>query len=1084
MKKRWQSGLACALSVAMVIGSLTISAPISVEATEPGTTYYIDAAAGDDANDGKSESAAWKTFANLPTLELSAGDKVLLKAGCTWNITDQPLEINNAEGTAEAPVVLGSYGEGDNPVINGNGNPWQTNVSAPKEDVAAVHVYNSKHIIIENLEVTNWESDAADLMGETSEKVKYDQSKYLLTGILVENHDAGELDDVVIRNNYVHDVNGYMSKNGTEGDKKGSGGIIALVTGGTTESSFANLKIEGNKVEKVCHEAIYMESCFAARTLVGGASSQQAGSKDWVGWKNVYVANNYVNNVAGDGIVMINADGGIAEYNLVTASAKEDWNYSRNPAHAAIWMWDCNNVTMQYNEAAFTESTQDGMAFDCDYGNQNVMYQYNYSHDNKGGFWMSCPGPYYSINAVVRYNVSVNDGLFDGSRIIRVGEKGSIGNQVYNNTIYWDTGYDVNAVEQGSWGTPPTSGTDIYNNIFCGDSGTFVNNDGIHYNSNCVWGSVKDVYPTDEDTEAIVADPQFVDVTDYTTGSFADGVVTRGNVNGFKLKETSPCINMGRDFMAVPEKSLEAVESEIVDTQITLENKDYLGNAVPFAADDASAQYVDIGAFEYQGAGNAPAVVDTDKAYLQALIDMAQGYSEEDYTAATWKSLTKNLAEAVSVADRNSVSQKTVDATAVKLEKAISSLVKDGAVRPGTVDDDILADYNASSTIDNHGFEKSGCDWGYWQSTVSVSDEQAHSGSQSLKVVQKSASNTAYSELGNIPVDTKTDYVLEAWIYYGENDVTKVGLEAKHHKNVTGSNDIKLANKSATADVVEDGWAKVVMPFTTGDYSKISISASSDLDTIYLDDVVLYPASVAGIDSIDYSALTTAMAKEPAYAEIYYSEKSWNNYQKALMQAKLKNIDAEATQEEVSAAAESLTKAYNALTQKTRKKVLSALYNAYVKETNKDYTDASWKAFQAALQTAKTVIDNEDATQNQIDNARVSLVNAHAALISLSDITPAKAALKKLTVVKGKKLNVSWSKVANATGYEIQYSLKKDFKSGVKKITIKNAASEKTTIKGLKKGKVYYVRIRAYTDAGAGKNYGDWSAVKKSKKVK
>ena len=48
----------------------------------------------------------------------------------------------------------------------------------------------------------------------------------MLTGILVENRDAGELESVAIRDNYVHDVNGYMSTNGSEGDKKGSGGIM------------------------------------------------------------------------------------------------------------------------------------------------------------------------------------------------------------------------------------------------------------------------------------------------------------------------------------------------------------------------------------------------------------------------------------------------------------------------------------------------------------------------------------------------------------------------------------------------------------------------------------------------------------------------------------------------------------------------------------------------------------------------------------------------------------------------------------------------------------------------------------------
>lgn len=183
---------------------------------------------------------------------------------------------------------------------------------------------------------------------------------------------------------------------------------------------------------------------------------------------------------------------------------------------------------MKYNEAAYTESTQDGMAFDCDYGNQNVMYEYNYSHDNKGGFWMACPGPYYTVNSVVRYNVSINDGLFNGGRIIRVGEYGSIGHQVYNNTIYWNNGYELSAVEQGSWtsgvnGTVPgvTSGTDIYNNIFYGDSGTFVDNAGTTYNNNCVWGAAKDSYMANvDDVNAVIADPKFVDVEDYTTGIF------------------------------------------------------------------------------------------------------------------------------------------------------------------------------------------------------------------------------------------------------------------------------------------------------------------------------------------------------------------------------------------------------------------------------------------------------------------------------------------------------------------------------------------------------------------------------------
>ena len=1090
-RNKWKSGISFVLTAAMVAGSLSVASPVAVTAEEAaGTTYYIDAANGDDANAGTSENAAWKSFANVDDLTLEAGDSVLLKAGCTWN--NEKLFIKNAKGTQENPVVLGKYGEGANPVINGNGNPWNDGEDISllaKEDVAVVHVQNSEYITVQDLEVTNWEKDTADLMGELDSEagVIYDQSKSMLTGILVENNDAGELKGVVVQNNYVHDVNGYMSTNGSEGHKKGSGGIMVLVTGGNTESYYTDLQILGNKVEKVCHEAIYMESCWAARTLVGGANSQQAGSQPWVGWPNVYVAHNYVNNVAGDGIVLINADGGTAEYNLVTASASEEWDYSRNPAHAAIWMWDCNNVTMQYNEAAYTTSTQDGMAFDCDYGNQNVMYQYNYSHDNKGGFWMACPGPYYTVNSVVRYNVSVNDGLFDGGRIMRVGEYGSIGHQVYNNTIYWDTDYEVNAVEQGSWGTPPTSGTDIYNNIFCGDSDTFVNNEGIHYDSNLVWGSIKDIYPTDEDANAVIADPKFVNVKDFTTGTFdfETGKVTLGKAEGFKVQADSPAINRGRNFMAVPEESFPAVEEEIVSTQITLENKDYEGNAI--------VDYVDIGAFEYQGKVEIPAV-NTDNSYVESVISMVEGYSANSFTAATWKKLQQAVADAKFVVDRPFSTQASVDGAAAKLENALIAMERTDAYRDGSAEDDILAAYNASDSIDNSGFEAAGSDWGYWQSTVSVSSEQARNGEQSLKVVQDTAGTTGYSELGGVPVAPNTDYVFEAWIYCGEEDPSLLGLEAKHHANVTGSSDIKLATMTLSSDAETDekGWRKAVMYFTTGEYEKISIALSSNTATAYLDDVILYPAQVSSYAVLDRTEIETTLALVPEEKEAYYSNATWSAYAKALNAAKMLRVDAMAEQVEINAAATALQEAFGKLTKKANFIVLNALYDVYTKEAQGNYTAETWNAFQAALQQAKPVLDNENALQSEVDTALAAVKTARNALVlvAVGQDDPVEYEQLDTPTVKsakasgGKKLVVKWAKDSSVDGYEVQVALKKNFKTGLKKATVKKANKTSVTIKKLKKGRKYYVRIRSYKTVDGTKLYSDWSKVKTSGKVR
>lgn len=876
-----------------------------VEEIEGIRPYYIDAVNGDDSNSGTSPDEAWQTFKNVSNLRLKEGGKLLLKAGCVWN--GEQLLIQDAHGSSEVPVVIGRYGEGADPVINGNGNPWQTNTGAPKEDVAAVHIYNSSYVTVEHLSVTNWESDEEDLMAENAVKR---QSRYLLTGILVENHDAGDLEGIVIQNNHVYDVNGRMEPR----DKKGTGGILALVTGSTTPSSFVNLTIQGNEVNNVCHEGIYMESSWATRTLVGNPA---AGGNSWVGWKNVYVGNNYVHEVAGDGIVLINADGGVAEKNLVTAAADEDWNYSRNISHAAIWMWDCNNVTMQYNEAAYTESYDDGMAFDFDYGNQNVMYQYNYSHDNKGGFWMSCPGPYYSVNGVARYNVSVNDGLFDGARIARIGAQGGIGIQFHNNTMYWDHDYNIKAVEQATWGGTQSSGTYIYNNIFYGNSSVFDNNSGVHYKNNCVYGGGETAYPVDEDPAAVIADPGFIDPEKYTDGTFENGIVTLGSAEGFALQSDSPCIDAGADFMAVPEESLPAIADELVKTHITIENKDYAGNTAPYNNGQEKA-YVDIGAFEYQGESTVERP-ETDKTYLNALIEMAESYKAADYSENSYGNLVRIVENVKNEIDRPTMTQEVLDAYASQIETAIRGLANVKYENTPETADNILAAYGADQGKDNSGFESDSTDWGKWQSTVAIDKTKSRTGTNSLRIDQTTA-NTAFSEIGTVPVEPNTEYVLEAWLFCTDEQAADVAMEAKHHNKVTGAGDIKLGNSSPDVTTDDNGWKKVTLHFTTQGYPSISLSVNSNISTVWMDDAVLYQRYQIP-PAADTTAIDEALQLRPAHEEGWYTTESWAAYETAVMAARLEKVNVEATDETIQAAADSLIAAYDGLAQKTEEPV-------------------------------------------------------------------------------------------------------------------------------------------------------------------
>ena len=71
---------------------------------------------------------------------------------------------------------------------------------------------------------------------------------------------------------------------------------------------------------------------------------------------------------------------------------------------------------------------------------------------------------------------------------------------------------------------------------------------------------------------------------------------------------------------------------------------------------------------------------------------------------------------------------------------------------------------------------------------------------------------------------------------------------------------------------------------------------------------------------------------------------------------------------------------------------------------------------------------------------------------------PAKTTVK-LSKAKKTSLKASWSKVANATSYEVQYGTSKSFK-GAKAVKVSSKSSSKVLTK-LKKNKKYYVRVRA-----------------------
>ena len=97
------------------------------------------------------------------------------------------------------------------------------------------------------------------------------------------------------------------------------------------------------------------------------------------------------------------------------------------------------------------------------------------------------------------------------------------------------------------------------------------------------------------------------------------------------------------------------------------------------------------------------------------------------------------------------------------------------------------------------------------------------------------------------------------------------------------------------------------------------------------------------------------------------------------------------------------------------------------------------------------------------------------------DIRTKNIRLKSAKSKKAKQATIRWAKVKNVDGYVVEYSTKANMKSAKKKNV--KASTISLTVKNLKKGKKYYVRVRGYKVIDGQKVYTQYSA-KKAVKIK
>ncbi|GIF23462.1 hypothetical protein BJ973_004073 [Actinoplanes tereljensis] len=546
-------------AVVVTIGVLAVSvATPGLAAT--GTTYYLDATGGNDANAGTSSAAPWKSLGKLTVTTFKAGDQILLKAGQVWSGYVWP----KGSGVTGSPIVLSSYGTGARPRIDGAGKVGST-----------VKLHNQQYWEIRNLEVTN----TAPATGTAGANLKD------LRGIHIDGDNGTTLNHLYVDGVYVHDVTGQVNwiggdaagnapgvtfQTGWDNSKK-TGGIVfdttvaSITAPGSTPTILNDLAVQNSTISDTSFAGIVVKQYSGdatGATATGWGNRASVSDANFRPHTNVVIRNNYIsqaNTAYGcNGVYLTDVRGALITGNTVYKAGT-----------SGIEAYFADNVTVEHNEIYQTSKKAGGADYngiDPDKATTNILVQYNFVHDNGDGILL-CQFAFGSVT--VRYNIIKSNTRYP---IYLHSDKAAVAD-IYNNTIY----NNVSGYLTYGYGTSLTAKYTIRNNIYHSTKANAVltASSTITYQNNLYAGTL--TIPS-TDTSARTGDPKFVNpgVTG-PYGTAASGPQLKTAL-AYALTAGSPAINTG---LAISGNG----------------GVDYTGGALYNGA-------ADIGALEY-GAGSA-----------------------------------------------------------------------------------------------------------------------------------------------------------------------------------------------------------------------------------------------------------------------------------------------------------------------------------------------------------------------------------------------------------------------------------------------------------------------------------------------
>jgi hypothetical protein len=448
------------------------------ERMDNNTTYYIN---------------NQKDFENYKNDTFPAGAKILFAAGRNFNGRFAP----KGKGTQNNPIVMTSYNPQSGKIYRDNTNN-KAIINGHGKVNAPVFLHNTEYWEIQNLEVTN------------TDGTKKDQGD--LMGIYVVTKNMGIAEHVVIKNCYVHDVNGDVAG-------KRRGGIHVHVKGKKRKTKFHDLLIAGNLIEDVGGVGIGNDSSWP-----------DIGEEGFYPWTDVVLRGNRVAKTGRNGIIIRYSYKPLVEYNVLAHNGQFSHGHS-------IFNFNTVDCKMQYNEAYGNRGKMgeiDRGGFDADWNSRGTVIQYNYSHDNH---WFCGIMRRYNRDITIRYNISQNERMgvyyygFSGAYNIR-------DVKIYNNTHYFRDGLDATIFISEEEERTPIQ-TAFYNNIFYFEDSARI---GIKPDETCEFSHNLFYNLKPHGRHAITKDPLFINPG---KGGTEINMKDSTRLSGYRLQKNSPAIEAG-----------------------------------------------------------------------------------------------------------------------------------------------------------------------------------------------------------------------------------------------------------------------------------------------------------------------------------------------------------------------------------------------------------------------------------------------------------------------------------------------------------------------------------------------------------